>query len=168
MFIIMHKEMLMKTLMPNLFSLSCVCNSRFQVHSPGRRLVLTAQLDVARGEEVTVRYMPALMGASRRRYRMHSNWHFNCTCARCADPTELGTHVGATRCADCAGHSSGVGAAEKAALLEYMRSSLEDKLKLKRKEGAPPPPPKKCSGLLEELAKADQGNSGSLGIMLPK
>ena len=61
--------------------LSCVCNARFQVHGD-RRLVLTAQQDIEAGQEVTVRYLPSLMGSIRRRFKIRNNWNFDCQCER--------------------------------------------------------------------------------------
>ena len=138
--------------------------------------MLRAQTGVARGEEVTVRYLPALMGSARRRMRIRKNWGFDCDCARCGDPTELGTHVGATRCAQCS-CATGAGAVErteKAALVEYMRKSLANKFGAKEEEEEGT-----CAGnLVEKIAgsRARQDNlgegaregPGGLGVMLPK
>jgi hypothetical protein len=33
--------------------------------------------------------------------------YFNCTCARCRDPSELGSHVNTVRCPSCRHHTEG-------------------------------------------------------------
>ncbi|XP_059079369.1 uncharacterized protein LOC131877644 isoform X1 [Tigriopus californicus] len=78
----------------------CICNSRFQIHRD-RKLVLRAQIDIPRGEEITTRYLPSMIGNIRRRFKIKNNWNFDCVCLRCQDPTELGSFIGITVCPKC-------------------------------------------------------------------
>jgi len=42
-----------------------------KVHQPpDRKIVLTAQTDIEEGEEITTKYLPALMGSARRRFKV--------------------------------------------------------------------------------------------------
>merc|ERR1712098_755612 len=36
-----------------------------------------------------------------RRAKISGEWHFDCCCSRCEDPTELGTYISAVRCRSC-------------------------------------------------------------------
>ena len=38
-----------------------------------------------------------------RRRALAEGWYFDCSCPRCADPTELGTHVSSLACDHCGG-----------------------------------------------------------------
>ena len=96
------------------------------------------QTSIRKGEEITVRYLPALMGSARRRMRLRNNWGFDCACARCADATELGSMAGATLCAECHRGAGGGASAkdqnggevrrvEKKSLMEYIKRSMAEK-----------------------------------------
>ena len=84
----------------SLLSHSCSANARYQV-LPDRGLVLRAQVDIRKGEEVTIHYMTPMIGTATRRRKIRKNWFFDCTCARCCDPTEMGTFASALLCPDC-------------------------------------------------------------------
>lgn len=43
-------------------------------------------------------YTHSLWGTQQRREHLKANKYFSCTCARCADPTELGTYLSALKC----------------------------------------------------------------------
>ena len=34
-------------------------------------------------------------------YRPQADWHFDCLCKRCSDPTECGSFISAVKCFDC-------------------------------------------------------------------
>ncbi len=53
------------------------------------------------GEELTIEYTSGLQGTASRRRGLVDNWLFNCGCARCLDPTELGSFLSALRCFKC-------------------------------------------------------------------
>ena len=84
----------------SLLSHSCTANARYQV-LPDRGMVLRAQVDILKGEEVTIHYMTPMLGTAARRSKIRKNWFFDCTCARCRDPTEMGTFASALLCSDC-------------------------------------------------------------------
>ncbi|EDS38871.1 conserved hypothetical protein [Culex quinquefasciatus] len=50
------------------------------------------------GEHLSTTYTHALWGTQQRRDHLKTNKYFSCSCARCADPTELGTYLSALRC----------------------------------------------------------------------
>ena len=85
----------------SLLSHSCTANARYQV-LPDRGMVLRAQVDILKGEEVTIHYMTPMLGTAVRRSKIRKNWFFDCTCPRCRDPTEMGTFASALLCPDCA------------------------------------------------------------------
>ena len=51
-----------------------------------------AVVDIAKGEEVTSTYTLTLAGTAYRRKHLRESKYFDCTCKRCSDPTELGSH----------------------------------------------------------------------------
>jgi hypothetical protein len=42
-----------------------------------------------------------VQGTLKRRDHLKESKFFDCTCARCSDPTELGTYAGALKCPQC-------------------------------------------------------------------
>jgi hypothetical protein len=60
-----------------------------------------ATVDINKGESVTTTYTNTFWNTSTRRVHLQSAKCFDCTCARCSDPTELGTYVGAINCTKC-------------------------------------------------------------------
>ena len=82
----------------------CVSNTRYNVHLRKEgKIVLRAQVDIPKGEEITIRYIPAFIGTQRRRFKLRNTWHFDCNCIRCSHPTELDTFNGALACTACSG-----------------------------------------------------------------
>ena len=84
----------------SLLSHSCLANCRYQVLADGA-MVLRTQMPVAREEELTIHYMTPMLGTAARRNKIRKNWFFDCSCPRCADPTELGTFLSALLCPTC-------------------------------------------------------------------
>lgn len=68
---------------------------------PAIRVV--AAVAIARGDPVTATYTQTLWCTRDRRRHLAAAKCFECACARCADPTELGTHMGSAACAACRG-----------------------------------------------------------------
>jgi hypothetical protein len=81
-----------------------------------------AQTEIKNGEEITAQYLTPLVGTMERRSKIRynclfielnlfsckiglfvvrKNWFFQCCCARCSDPTELGTDFSGIRCRKC-------------------------------------------------------------------
>jgi len=51
--------------------------SLVKVHGPPeRKLVLTAQTDIEEGEEITTKYLPALIGSARRRFKVIESFNY--------------------------------------------------------------------------------------------
>ena len=65
-----------------------------------------AQKTILAGEEITARYGGLNIGQPRRTQLLFDHWRFSCNCARCSDPTELGTYNSALLCQDrqCPGY----------------------------------------------------------------
>ena len=72
---------------------SCIANARI-VFTEDSAIRLRAQVDIKRGEEITIQYISHLFSNILRREEIVSNWMFQCSCPRCEDPSELGTHLG--------------------------------------------------------------------------
>lgn len=64
---------------------------------PAIRVV--AAVPIARGCPVTATYTQTLWCTRDRRRHLSAAKCFECVCARCSDPTELGTHLGSAACA---------------------------------------------------------------------
>jgi len=79
---------------------SCVANSRVTFKSDNSIRVI-AQRDINKGEEITIQYISHLFSNILRRQDIKDSWMFECTCVRCKDITELGTHVGTVLCTSC-------------------------------------------------------------------
>jgi len=67
-------------------------------------LTLTASRPIAKGEQITSTYTHLLWGTQERRKHLRQSKLFDCCCARCADPTELGTHMSTLLCTQCGGN----------------------------------------------------------------
>ena len=81
---------------------SCVSNSRFFINPEGE-VKVTAVVEIPAGEEVTISYCPPGTGNILRREKILRLWQFQCRCARCEDPSELGTWLSAVTCRHCSG-----------------------------------------------------------------
>ncbi|KAL1399391.1 hypothetical protein pipiens_001039 [Culex pipiens pipiens] len=64
----------------------------------GMKLTFKAGRNIEKGEHLSTTYTHALWGTQQRRDHLKTNKYFSCSCARCADPTELGTYLSALRC----------------------------------------------------------------------
>lgn len=79
------------------------CSKSF---SPDGGLIIHAVEPVLKGQHLSICYTDALWGTANRRHHLAETKFFWCRCARCADPTEFGTHFSAIRCLDkpCQGY----------------------------------------------------------------
>lgn len=66
---------------------------------PSIRVV--AAVPIARGSPVTATYTQTLWCTRDRRQHLLAAKCFECACPRCADPSELGTHLGSAACRAC-------------------------------------------------------------------
>jgi hypothetical protein len=62
---------------------------------------------IAKGEEITDTYTYTLSNTLYRRKQLRNTKYFDCCCARCSDPTELGSHLSTLLCRvpACGGYS---------------------------------------------------------------
>lgn len=65
------------------------------------RLQLRTTVDTQSGSELFSSYTSSLQPTIIRRARLRECKYFDCTCARCSDPIELGTHLGTFKCTKC-------------------------------------------------------------------
>ncbi|XP_065369562.1 SET domain-containing protein SmydA-8-like [Calliphora vicina] len=69
------------------------------------RIKIYANRDIDKEEMVTNCYTNVLLGTDERRHILQEGKYFLCNCPRCADPTELGSHMSSFICAPCAGNN---------------------------------------------------------------
>ncbi|KAK2574936.1 hypothetical protein KPH14_008703 [Odynerus spinipes] len=79
----------------------CIANTRhfFSLDDKGRpRITVVAVTSVKKGEHLSTMYTHALWSTRVRRQHLLATKYFSCSCERCADPTELGSHLSTLRC----------------------------------------------------------------------
>lgn len=84
----------------SLLSHSCVPSLEHWVDEGGEVVVRTKR-PVDRGEELSFRYSPLSLHSSLLGEVIRQAWHFDCSCSRCEDPTELGTFASSPLCQEC-------------------------------------------------------------------
>lgn len=67
----------------------------------GNRLYVRAMVKIAKGEELLLTYSQTLWPTLFRRAFLKEGKFFDCSCRRCSDPTELGTHMSTLKCTQC-------------------------------------------------------------------
>ncbi|KAJ8680669.1 hypothetical protein QAD02_016456 [Eretmocerus hayati] len=80
---------------------SCVSNTSHSVVPGDYRVYLRTTVPVASGAELFGSYTHAMLPTLLRREHLQESKHFACACNRCADPTELGTHLSSLKCNKC-------------------------------------------------------------------
>ncbi|KAL7024018.1 hypothetical protein ACKWTF_012873 [Chironomus riparius] len=65
------------------------------------KLHLRTTIPLKKGSTITLSYSYTLQGTLKRRDHLHESKFFWCTCNRCKDPTELGTHASTLLCPKC-------------------------------------------------------------------
>ncbi|XP_060522094.1 SET domain-containing protein SmydA-8-like [Cylas formicarius] len=65
------------------------------------RLSCHARVDIKRGDTIAATYANLLKGTAERQKHLSDGKYFECSCARCDDPTELGTELSSLRCHKC-------------------------------------------------------------------
>ncbi|XP_038111924.1 SET domain-containing protein SmydA-8 [Culex quinquefasciatus] len=78
----------------------CVPNAFISVDGESNLRVYAA-VPIVKGQMVLFNYTRCLFGTFERRAHLRKGKYFLCTCARCEDPTELGTHLCSVRCTNC-------------------------------------------------------------------
>lgn len=79
----------------------CIANTRhfFNLDDKGRpRISVMAVTGIKKGEHLSMMYTHPLWSTKNRRQHLLSTKYFSCSCERCADPTELGTHLSTLKC----------------------------------------------------------------------
>lgn len=61
-------------------------------------IVLWARFPIAKGTHLSICYTDALYGTENRRHHLKQTKFFDCTCERCCDLTEFGTHFSSLKC----------------------------------------------------------------------
>lgn len=79
---------------------SCDYNARHVIQTDNTMQVF-AQRKIKAGQEVTITYTSLLTSLPRRQDKLSSLWFFTCSCARCLDPTELGSNISSVACPAC-------------------------------------------------------------------
>lgn len=77
---------------------SCLPSLQYIEREGGRHIVLQAVKPISRGEPLTVRYTPFLQGRIGLTRWLRKQRGVYCSCARCADGTELGTFTSSALC----------------------------------------------------------------------
>ncbi|XP_037072819.1 uncharacterized protein LOC119093909 [Pollicipes pollicipes] len=83
-----------------LFEHNCVPNTH-RTFDADLTLVVRAAVDIEKGEHLSSIYTDNLWGTWERREHLLNSKHFLCECARCADPSELDTHLSSLKCTQC-------------------------------------------------------------------
>ncbi|XP_023343481.1 protein msta isoform X2 [Eurytemora carolleeae] len=79
---------------------SCTYNAR-HVIDESNCIRVYSQTQIKQGEEICITYTSLLSCTSHRQEKLRNLWFFSCTCARCSDPTELGTYISSVSCPSC-------------------------------------------------------------------
>ncbi|XP_045622293.2 SET domain-containing protein SmydA-8, partial [Procambarus clarkii] len=64
-------------------------------------IVIRAAVKIPKGSHITTSYTDPMWGTANRQLHLKTSKYFKCLCARCQDPTELGTHLSSLRCGQC-------------------------------------------------------------------
>lgn len=78
----------------------CTPNTR-HVFDANMNITVLATVDIPQGQLITVTYTQTLKSTIVRRHHLLDAKCFHCMCARCKDPTELGTYCGSMYCSKC-------------------------------------------------------------------
>ncbi|XP_075168028.1 SET and MYND domain containing, arthropod-specific, member 6 [Haematobia irritans] len=81
------------------------CPNANQAIDDQYRMKVYANRDIAKEEMVTNSYTNLLLGTDERREILREGKYFHCTCERCEDPTEFGSHMSSFVCAPCAANN---------------------------------------------------------------
>ncbi|XP_037949613.1 SET domain-containing protein SmydA-8-like [Teleopsis dalmanni] len=85
----------------SLMSHQCVTNTVVAIDD-NYKMKVYANRDITQGEMLLNCYTNVLLGTEERRQNLKLGKYFFCTCARCEDPTELGSHMSSLICPPCA------------------------------------------------------------------
>lgn len=79
---------------------NCIPNTTrtFDIHS---NLIIRASVKIPKGNHISISYTDPMWGTANRQLHLSTTKYFTCSCERCLDPTELGTHLSSLRCTQC-------------------------------------------------------------------
>lgn len=80
----------------------CISNTHHSITDDNRMIVRNV-IPLKKGDMITTTYTHTLEGTLDRRRHVRQSKLFECVCARCKDPTEMGTYFSAVKCKECAG-----------------------------------------------------------------
>ncbi|XP_001352921.3 SET domain-containing protein SmydA-8 [Drosophila pseudoobscura] len=83
-----------------MISHDCAPNMRHRFDDD-MNIIFLAKRPIAKGEILSISYTQPLRSTIQRRLHLRQAKCFDCACARCQDPTELGTFAGAQTCVKC-------------------------------------------------------------------
>uniref|UniRef100_A0A0P4VWD8 MYND-type domain-containing protein n=1 Tax=Scylla olivacea TaxID=85551 RepID=A0A0P4VWD8_SCYOL len=78
----------------------CVPNTK-HAFDANLTMILRATMVIRKGTPITATYTNTFWNTMQRRKQLKLTKCFLCTCQRCADPSELGTHFGTLLCGEC-------------------------------------------------------------------
>uniref|UniRef100_A0A182W898 SET domain-containing protein n=1 Tax=Anopheles minimus TaxID=112268 RepID=A0A182W898_9DIPT len=85
----------------SLMTHNCQTNTLIAVDGMSK-LRLYASIAIKAGELLYYNYTRVLFSTFERQTHLRKGKYFVCSCARCSDPTELGTHLSSLKCTACA------------------------------------------------------------------
>ncbi|RZF49126.1 hypothetical protein LSTR_LSTR008412 [Laodelphax striatellus] len=91
-----------RALYPNVFLVAhdCIPNTSHN-DNENYQLIVRAAAKINKGQLITLSYANTLHGTMRRREHLRAAKFFDCICARCSDPTEMGTNMSSLNCPKC-------------------------------------------------------------------
>lgn len=97
-----HENRKVRALYPGaaMISHDCAPNMRHRFDDD-MNIVFLAKRKIAKGEILSISYTQPLRSTIQRRLHLRQAKCFDCACARCVDPTELGSFAGAHNCGKC-------------------------------------------------------------------
>jgi ribosomal protein S27AE len=76
-------------------------DSSLQNSSKYYRLILRTTVKIEKGSKIYSTYIKTQIPTLLRRELLKKSKFFDCSCSRCSDPTELGTHMSSLKCNKC-------------------------------------------------------------------
>lgn len=64
-------------------------------------IIIRASVKIPKGSHISTSYTEPMWGTANRQLHLSTTKYFTCSCERCLDPTELGTHLSSLRCTQC-------------------------------------------------------------------
>ncbi|KAI5638445.1 hypothetical protein NE865_08910 [Phthorimaea operculella] len=80
----------------------CTANTHMSIND-NNLLVCHASTDIKKGDVIYYNYTDPLKGTALRQQHLYVGKYFKCSCSRCGDATEMGTHLSSALCPHCKG-----------------------------------------------------------------